>query len=317
MRFSILNLFIFLFSLNAYAYKIVIYTDQEDSLKASEVKDLFLKTYPFNQLEMDFEIKKVSAQELDCSSDPIADRLIVCKGVEKILKNARDAWGDQAFIVKDLNKYGGSGGSVPVISTDKKSDVRMMLHEYMHTLGFCDEYKYSKEEAKVYCESGGLNLAIIEPNSKGYSSDSEAKSIHSSQIPWFNQIKAETKITHDNERALGTDVVNSKVPSAINESNDPTTLGTPVGLYENDVCAEFEKKIHTWQPGGESSVMLYLSSGIGRANEELILKALLSRGAKLKPKVSAKDKLEINQSTRNEKVLINNELNQGPVVSPK
>jgi hypothetical protein len=63
--------------------------------------------------------------------------------------------------------------------------------------------------------------------------------------------------------------------------------------------------------------MLYLSSGLGRANEELILKALVSRGAELKPKVITKDNLETNQSIRSEKILINNELNLGPVVSPK
>ena len=187
---------------------------------------------------------------------------------------------DQVFIVKESSVYGGSGGSIPVITTN--STPRMILHEYLHTLGLCDEYTYSASEANIYCSLSGPNMAIIEPNPAGYSSDLDARSQHMSAIPWKTLISENTPVTHSTPLKLGTGSVDSSIFATPNTTNSASTLGSKIGLYEGKTCINASPSKKSWQPGQEASIMEFLDAGLGASNEAMIENILKSRGALLK-----------------------------------
>ncbi len=247
-------------------YRYVIYTDEPSQQKAQEVAHYFRTTSPFNEFDMEVVVKSMSQKELRCESYPDAQRLVSCD-TNYIQKKAMSENFDQAFVVSNKNYYGGSGGQVPVITSAQDSPVSMIAHEYMHLLGFCDEYEYTKEEADYYCNedylTGRVNLVEIKPRSSGYTSDSEARSAHSGQIPWFSEITSNTPISAG---ALGT----------------PATHSQKIGLFQNSSCRLAAQKIYLWQPGGKNNIMLDLHAPI-EPYENLLRKALASAGLKRKP----------------------------------
>lgn len=269
-------LILFFISTSTYAYKFSIYTDQKDSTKAIEVAELFKKTYPFSKYEIEFEIVQTTAEELNCTSTPGIERLVVCDS-KFVKKNSLSSNTDQAFIVRDMSIYGGSGGGIPVMTTNSPTSV--MLHEYLHTLGFSDEYTYSAEEAVIYCHKGirTANMVEIAPN-ESYQYDAEAKSLHQGDIPWFMNIHWYTKITTGT--ALGTGSVTGLAPT--NTSGEPLALGTPTGLYKGKTCENASPKLAIWHPGGEGTLMQDNDAGIGKAGEEIVAKILESKGVREK-----------------------------------
>ena len=285
----------------AHAYKIIVYTDQPSDKKAQEVIDTFKKTYPFNSLDIELDIKNVSAEQLNCHSLYNIERLIGCDSAN-IAKDAAKNGADQAFIVKNSPTYGGSGGSIPVITAG--STPKMILHEYLHTLGLCDEYCYAAEEANKYCNNGGANMAIITPNPSGYSNDLDARKQHMGNIPWNEFIASTTFITHDNETKLGTGIVTPSIYSTPNETGKRSTMGAKIGLYAGKTCALATPPKKTWQPGQEATIMEFLDAGLGAGNEEMVLKALLSRGAHLKEGPSLNPSSFINNAKRSFQLLL-------------
>lgn len=247
-------------------FRYVIYTDQPSGQKAQEVAHYFRNTIPFNEFDIEVVVKQASKEELGCESYPEARRLVSCN-TEYIQRKAMNQSFDQAFIVSDKDYYGGGGGQVPVITSAQKSPVSMIAHEYMHLLGFCDEYEYSQQEAEYYCNSeylaGIVNLVAIEPQTNGYSSDSQARSAHSGQIPWFGEIASSTPISAG---TLGT----------------PANHSEKIGLFKSVSCNKLTQKIHFWQPGGKKNIMYDLDAPIG-PYENLLRKALISAGHKRRP----------------------------------
>ena len=282
-----------------YAYAITIYTDEVDNTKAKEVITLFKTTYPFNKFNIDFNIKTVEAKELNCKSENGIERLINCDS-SGIAYQASQLGIDQVFIVKKSAAYGGSGGSIPVITTN--SSARTLLHEFLHTLGLSDEYQYSKEEASIYCNKKNTpNMTYIEPMASGYVNDDKARSLHSKQIPWYSLILPTTFITHNNQSKLGTDQVNSTSHATQNTTNLPTKLGAAVGLYQGKTCVSATPPLVTWQPGKEVTIMENLDAGLGQGCEEIVEKILISRGLELKMSIDEIEsvKLEIANHGRN------------------
>ena len=271
----ILTLFI---TTHAYSYKISIYTDQADDSKANEVIELFKTTYPFNQYEIEYEIVKATAEELNCGSSLGIDRLVTCNS-KFVRKSSLEKKTDQAFIVRDLNKYGGSGGGIPVMTT--QTPATAMIHEYLHTLGFNDTYTYSAEEAKIYCHQKikAANMVVITPHAS-YKDDPEARSTHSGEIPWYKNIKETTPITTAEGTQLGTGSVTGY--AAVNNSNAAAALGSPTGLYKGHTCDNAVEKMVGWYPGGENNIMIKLDAGIGWAEEEIVSQILASKGVKVK-----------------------------------
>ena len=244
-RFILINLLVISVNANA-KYTFGIYTDQKSQAKANEVIKYFNTVVPFNEFNFDFIIFSIDSTKLNCKPMFGINRLIDCDKSYISMKAARDGV-DQAFIVSDSKRYGGSGGSIPVITSSKKTPVSMIVHEYLHTLGFGDEYAYSKSEARLYCTKKEmdkyLNLTIIEPLKDGYESDIYARTVHSSDISWYPDIKPSTPISSS---LLGT----------------PDEKKGSIGLFSAKSCANAAEKVRLWKPG-HLTIMEKLSAPIG------------------------------------------------------
>ncbi|MBC7537693.1 MAG: hypothetical protein H7281_02640 [Bacteriovorax sp.] len=296
-------LFMSLCSTSAQAYKISVYTDQPDQSKAQEVINTFKNTYPFNQYDIEYEVKSVQASQLNCKADAAIARLPECD-THAIVLDAAQRGVSQAIIVKDNPIYGGSGGAIPVVTTGSPASVA--VHEYMHTLGLSDEYQYSASEAVIYCKSvSSPNLAFIEPNPNGYQNDSSARSQHMGHIPWGEFIKSETPITHSGGTLLGTDGVNHDMYATPNSTGAPSRMGSSVGLYEGKTCKSAVPPLKTWQPGREASIMEFVAAGLGAGNEMSIAKALESRGVRRKTPLPENTSSAINTEARGNKAIQN------------
>ena len=278
------------FSNASYAYRVAIYTDQKNPKMAREVIEVFKSTYPFNTFDIDYEIIPVESSTLKCESDDKIKRLPTCDSTE-VLKDAAKKGIDQAMIIKDGMQYGGSGGGIPITTT--KSPARTLLHEYLHTLGFNDEYQFSAEESKVYCDTDtyhGANVANITPDPAGYESDLAARSKHMRQIPWGDFIEPNTPITNHKGTLLGTGKVgfsNAKT----NDTRAPSLKGDPIGLYRGKRCNSATPPIITWQPGKEATIMEYTYAGLGAGEELLVAKILTKKG--IRRKADAVDDIKV------------------------
>lgn len=269
---------------SAHAYKYVIYTDDVKTDKAEQISELMKKTYPFSKFDIEVEIVRLQPQELSCKSEHDIDRLIMCSDSVRLQAEALKSGADQAMILKDSTTYGGSshvGGGVPVITT--ATDTRAMLHEYMHTLGLCDEYEYKASEAKIYCgdSSKSPNAVFIEPLDP-YATDSMARARHMGQIPWFGDILTTTPITNTQGTRLGTGDVDFTKRAPINTTDTEQALFPPTGLYRGKICNQAVPKKVSWHPGAGATIMENTSAGLGVPLEKVVEKLLISKGAKKK-----------------------------------
>lgn len=271
---------------SAHAYKYVIYTDDTKTDKAEQIGEIMRTTYPFSKFDIDIEIVTLKPEELSCGSTNGIDRLVTCDNSGDLQKRAMLSGGDQAMILKSSTKFGGSshiGGGVPVITTE--ADPRAMLHEYMHTLGLCDEYEYKQSEAMVYCSPDRdkrPNVVLIDPLNP-YGSDGMAKAKHSFQIPWFADIISTTPITNTEGTILGTGDIDPQKRAARNNTTEPQVLGEPTGLYKGKVCNNaFPRPKPSWQPGSSVTIMENTNAGLGAPMEKIVEKLLISKGVRTK-----------------------------------
>lgn len=267
----------------AYAYKFIIYTDEAVTNKSEEVAQLMKSSYPFNKFDVEVEIVRVPSEELDCASTNGIDRLVTCKDSNSIQSKAMRRGGDQAMIVKNMQKWGGSsavGGGVPVITTG--TSARAMLHEYMHTLGLCDEYEYAAEEANQYChnEKSTPNLTFITPM-PSYGGDSDARMRHGGEIPWFQDIMPTTPIT-TNGSTLGTGSVDFKKRAMPNTTTMAMVLDEATGLYQGQVCNKATPARASWHPGSGSTIMNDVNAGLGGPLEKIVERIMVSKGFRKK-----------------------------------
>lgn len=279
------------FMQSAHAYKYIIYTDEVATNTSEKVAEIMKTTYPFKNLNVEVEIIKVTPEELECQSSMGIDRLITCKNLDGIQNRALKDGGDQAMIVKSLAKYGGSsgvGGGVPVITNS--SNPRVMLHEYLHTLGLCDEYEYSKNEAEIWCNdiSKSPNIVLIQPLAS-YANDDEARAIHGSKIPWFSDIIPTTPITSGH--MLGTGVVDAKKLVAPNPTNIASAMGQSTGLYRGKVCNNSVPVKIAWHPGGGATIMENIEAGLGAPLEKIVERTLLAKGARNKLQITEREEI--------------------------
>lgn len=278
------SLSLLLLSTQAHAIKYVIFTDQPDAKKAQEVVEVMKNTYPFSANKVEFEIVKVKTSELDCGSKhtdksgKTIERLVTCDNADGFNAWASRKGGDQAMIIKDLPYHGGAGstGGIPVMTSF--SSPRVMLHEYLHVLGLCDEYDYPADEADAHCTASNVNTpntAFFEPLT-GYANDAEARRIHSGDIPWYSAILATTPIVNGSQLGTGAASEEKEVP---NNSKIPAALAEPVGLYKGKICKNASTKKTSWLPGGKKTVMDDYEAGLGAQMEKTVDKILKSKGA--------------------------------------
>lgn len=247
------------------AYKVAIFTDEPTHKKSLGLIEYLKNNPPFDQYDVEFEIRSMSTSELGCGPMNGIARLIACN-TERVNKAALASGIDQAFVVSNYPAYGASGGSVPVITTDPKVSYSTIVHEYLHTIGFGDEYAYyNSNEADLFCKSEVIkryvNLAILQPYAS-YAGDYDARNKHASEIPWYGNILDETPIA-------------------------TTVLGTPdpgsnvIGLFKAKTCEKSSRRLSLWKPGGSVSIMENLRSGMNELTP-LVEKAISSKGIRKK-----------------------------------
>lgn len=253
-----------IFLAHAFAqYKYVIYTDESPATKANEVKSLMERLAPFSEMNMQIEVRSLSTADLGCAPDRGIQRLVVCNN-RSITRLAMREGFDQPLVVSSNPNYGGSGGGVPVITSAPNVPASMMVHEYMHTLGFCDEYIYSVADLARhnYCSrrltANRPNLARITPRRGGYSDDQDARRRHRNAIPWFGHIENATPISSG---SLGT----------------PAGEANRIGLFPSETCMNSQGTLHIWKPGTAQTIMDSLHAPIGHL-EPILREALLSAG---------------------------------------
>jgi hypothetical protein len=243
-------------------YRYVIYTDQQPPSRAQEVRDFFQNTPPFSEFHFEMEIRSMMTDELACQATEGIPRLVVCD-TRTIMDQAYYDNFDQAFVVSDSEAYGGSGGAIPVITSSNSVPISTMIHEYMHVLGFCDEYIYSAQDLETfdYCSpnfiSNAVNAVEITPLEEGYTGDQQARATHARSIPWYRHIQETTPIA---TQSLGT----------------PGGQSNEIGLFPSMTCQNSSREIHLWKPG-HNTIMSNLNDPIGPL-VPLLREALLSIG---------------------------------------
>ncbi|MBI2520736.1 MAG: hypothetical protein HYV97_09975 [Bdellovibrio sp.] len=242
-------------------YTFVIFTDESSGAKAREAQQKIQAQPPFSLFELTFLIEIVSSAKLGCYRDKDIDRLLLVD-TKFVTRRTAELGADQAMAICDTH-FGGSGGNVPVASTGGGDVGKVLLHEFLHTLGFADEYAYSKSEAKSFCNprTPKVNLAYINPNNP-YASDQAARSAHQSAIPWYSQILDRTLITHDRQLGTGTPARNV------------------LGLFPAKTCEKAD--LHTWKPGEAESVMEDENNDLDAAYQTLVFEILIAKGLPLK-----------------------------------
>jgi hypothetical protein len=250
---------------SAEAKTLILLTDESSGKSAEGLKSAFLSTPPFSRMK-DLEIKVVVKESARCEAwkGPATNsdeekqpggtaRILHCNNSSDLATAQAENNGDYLIFVKNDPTYRGGGGNFPTMTTG--SPALMGVHEFIHTLGFADEYSYpSAFEADMYCGLAArpgetkfapypglsFNIAVFEDHPP-YASDSQARSLHGGQIPWFGKISASTLITSGGQ--LGT-ARGKKL----------------IGLYPAKTCIKSTKQKKSWQPGEETTLMESLST---------------------------------------------------------
>jgi len=264
-------------------WKMVILTDEPGAKRAKEIVAAFGKEAPWALFKMDFEIVQKTSAELGCKEGATIKRLIEAdRGLAS--REASNRGGDQAMIVCNL-AYGGSGGDIPVVAANSEA-VPTAFHEFMHSLGFGDEYMYSEDEAKIYCKNENAvkdsNLAFIEPD-PSYADDGAARHKHSHAIPWYGHIMATTPLINSN--ALGT----------------PSSHQDQFGLFPSSTCKKRNPPFRLWKPGGRTSIMEETNPSMRLNNiyATLVFDILVDRGVPLKElPAGVTTEVEVNNDNR-------------------
>lgn len=216
---------------SAFCGTIAIVTDQSSQFYAKKLKSLILASTCFRDLKaLEIKIQVVNPNELnECEFNPSNARVMACGPVYARFVSKNKA--DKVVIVRDDKKYAGSaviGGLGASVTTATPPEVG--LHELLHAVGFYDEYEFaSTREANELCleNLGSPNITYFKDRPP-YTSDLQARSLHSGQIPWYTRINASTITTGSN---LGS-----------KESNK-------IGLYPAENCKLASSGVKAWRPG--------------------------------------------------------------------
>jgi hypothetical protein len=168
--------------------------DASTRKKALEFIQNIKKITPFKELiaggfvEISDEPKMV---KLNCRGGKMGiDRLPQCDfpendspELEKLINDA-----NICPIFTSFPNVGGGGDIFPIASTTLPWTT--MLHEIGHSLGLADDYAYTKEEAKKYCEEWGKasNVYSDFQMEKKYSSKEAAEEACRKNIPWCSEV---------------------------------------------------------------------------------------------------------------------------------
>lgn len=227
-------------------YKIVLISDEGSDTKANQFMAYLRTQPPFSQMapeDLQITVRRAPPGAMNCRSPhPETEesrRLVTCEqgALRRIQRSERADFA--VGITSTPSYYGGSGGQIPVATTESPNHV--LLHEMLHTYGLEDEYRYpSPQEVSRYCRPGdtGPNVAWFR-DTPPYASDSAARTTHAGDVPWIGRIPGNMPIT--------------QLP-ALGSPSRPAGRGQQtIGLYPESNCPE-RNGVRSWKPY-ETSIM--------------------------------------------------------------
>jgi hypothetical protein len=249
-------------------FSLLIVADEDSRDTAQDLKNYIRSIKPFSQVgnQLAIEVYRSTNSELDCHNVSIHGETYPSCSNRAIGKIAVLKHAHVTAVMSSHVDRGYASGHIAVVSNDSDSVRALFLHELGHAIAnFGDEYSFdSADERKWFCQEGAPdsqlhlpNITSFDPHSS-YDSDSQAKTIHRSMIPWINAILPDTPITHNvGERKLGT------APDAVASSK--------VALYRGGGCNRW---IPTWRGHREETIMGIDSTTIPPLHRRLFVEAM-------------------------------------------
>ena len=192
---------------------------------------------PFNEFDVKTVIVEKSPQDIKCKQQRFhyaghGWRTFFLCDRDDILKDAAKKGYDRIVIVKH-NPPRGSASAGFVITMHTRNNVNTFIHEFLHTLGFSDEYRC--HDSRSYSR----NIATIYNFLDRYESDQMARNRHKDEISWYKHINQSTPIIAP-DKTLGTPL------SAGNNTR---------GLFPQKKCGLIRGKPYAWKPTKTMSIM--------------------------------------------------------------
>lgn len=206
------------------AYKVTVFAEPGAEDRAREFSRKLISSEPFKQLSEKgifiINTEPLPATKTQCKGGFYGiPRLAECKTstIKKACKGS-----DLCPIFTSVPFIGAGGDPYPISSSTFPWTT--MLHEFIHTFGFSDEYSYTKTETPTYCGSLMKNPNEVQlPETSLFASKSEAEEACITAIPW-----CEEAIREGNEVVTSTSG-GFKIGSPLPPSCPNNTLGVYLG----------------------------------------------------------------------------------------
>lgn len=166
-------------------YKVTVFSEPGAEEKAREFSRELIQLEPFKQLREQglfvINAEPLIASKTKCQGGYYGiPRLAQCK-TTTIKRACRGS--DLCPIFTSVPFIGAGGDPFPISSTTFPWTT--MLHEFIHTFGFSDEYAYTKTETPTYCGSLVKNPNEVQlPAVTTYGTKKEAEEACIREIPW-------------------------------------------------------------------------------------------------------------------------------------
>lgn len=169
-------------------YKVTVFAESGAEERAQEFIEKLLSTEPFKQLSEKgvfiINDRPLLAKDTKCEGGLYGiPRLASCK--TSTLKKACKG-SDLCPIFTSVPLIGAGGKPFPISSSTFPWTT--MLHEFIHTFSFSDEYSYTKSETPTYCGSLVNNPNEVQlSEARTYQTKSEAEEACIKSISWCSQ----------------------------------------------------------------------------------------------------------------------------------
>lgn len=169
-------------------YKVTVFAEPGAEERAREFSRKLISLEPFKQLSEKgifiINTQPLPALKTKCQGGYYGiPRLAQCKTstIKKACKGS-----DLCPIFTSVPFIGAGGDPYPISSSTFPWTT--MLHEFIHTFGFSDEYAYTKKETPTYCGSLINNPNEVQlPEAQVFSSKTDAESACVRLIPWCEE----------------------------------------------------------------------------------------------------------------------------------
>ncbi len=203
-KFIFYNLIFFTFQTLILGMDVLIVTEGNNDTFPRICAENIRRLPPFDELSLSFKYVSVEEGFAECSyptygrgmacNPKISSELLAENGGDRVIYFARSNYGaDTAF-----SKY-----NIAFISLTQGAPCLAVEHEFMHLLGFADEYSFRSDLKEWKCRRSikSHNMSTLSFADKTFSSDQQARDYInftrlSSEIPWYKDIKPTTPITH-------------------------------------------------------------------------------------------------------------------------